>query len=171
MTELLKAEPGEHTDNRREYRNGSSERKRTTRAGTIELEVPRREGPCSPRAPLLIPPPPVGSSSDRCCHVAIAVVTLKAPFVESAQSGWRGRIHAREPSARSPSWLFFPEARSRLLPPGLPLHWTVALHPVSRDNPPTYFRSGPGDATASFACAQKCTYGLSQSRPHLMSKK
>ena len=45
MTEHLKAEPGEQTDDRRGYRNGSYERKLTTRVGTIELEVPRdREG-------------------------------------------------------------------------------------------------------------------------------
>jgi Transposase and inactivated derivatives len=45
MTEHLKAEPGEETDDRRGYRNGSYERKLTTRVGTIELEVPRdREG-------------------------------------------------------------------------------------------------------------------------------
>ena len=45
MTEHLKAEPGEQTDDRRGYRNGSYERQLTTRVGTIELEVPRdREG-------------------------------------------------------------------------------------------------------------------------------
>ena len=45
MTEHLKAEPGEQTDDRRGYRNGTYERKLTTRVGTIELEVPRdREG-------------------------------------------------------------------------------------------------------------------------------
>jgi transposase-like protein len=45
MTEHLRAEPEEHTDDRRGYRNGSYERKLTTRVGTIELEVPRdREG-------------------------------------------------------------------------------------------------------------------------------
>ena len=45
MTEHLKAEPGEKTDDRRGYRNGTYERKLTTRVGTIELEVPRdREG-------------------------------------------------------------------------------------------------------------------------------
>ncbi|MCS3940324.1 hypothetical protein GGP84_002976 [Salinibacter ruber] len=45
MTEHLKAEPGEETDARRGYRNGTYERKLTTRVGTIELEVPRdREG-------------------------------------------------------------------------------------------------------------------------------
>ena len=45
MTEHLKAEPGEQTEDRRGYRNGSYERTLTTRVGTIELEVPRdREG-------------------------------------------------------------------------------------------------------------------------------
>ncbi len=45
MTEHLKATPGEQTDDRRGYRNGTYERKLTTRVGTIELEVPRdREG-------------------------------------------------------------------------------------------------------------------------------
>ena len=45
MTEHLGAEPEEQTDDRRGYRNGSYERKLTTRVGTIELEVPRdREG-------------------------------------------------------------------------------------------------------------------------------
>jgi transposase-like protein len=45
MTEHLRAEPGEETDDRRGYRNGTYERKLTTRVGTIELEVPRdREG-------------------------------------------------------------------------------------------------------------------------------
>jgi transposase-like protein len=45
MTEHLKAEPGEQTDDRRGYRNGTYQRKLTTRVGTIELEVPRdREG-------------------------------------------------------------------------------------------------------------------------------
>jgi len=45
MTEHLKAKPGEQTDDRRGYRNGSYERQLTTRVGTIELEVPRdREG-------------------------------------------------------------------------------------------------------------------------------
>jgi transposase-like protein len=45
MTEHLKAKPGEETDDRLGYRNGSYERKLTTRVGTIELEVPRdREG-------------------------------------------------------------------------------------------------------------------------------
>ena len=44
-TEHLGAEPEEQTDGRRGYRNGSYERKLTTRVGTIELEVPRdREG-------------------------------------------------------------------------------------------------------------------------------
>ncbi len=45
MPEHLKAKPGEQTDARRGYRNGTYERKLTTRVGTIELEVPRdREG-------------------------------------------------------------------------------------------------------------------------------
>jgi putative transposase len=45
MTEHLKAKPGEQPDDRRGYRNGTYERKLTTRVGTIELEVPRdREG-------------------------------------------------------------------------------------------------------------------------------
>jgi transposase-like protein len=45
MTEHLGAEPGEQTDDRRGYRNGTYQRKLTTRVGTIELEVPRdREG-------------------------------------------------------------------------------------------------------------------------------
>jgi transposase-like protein len=45
MTEHLKAKTGEQTDDRRGYRNGTYERKLTTRVGTIELEVPRdREG-------------------------------------------------------------------------------------------------------------------------------
>ena len=45
MTEHLKAEPGEETDDRRGYRNGTYDRKLTTRVGTLELEVPRdREG-------------------------------------------------------------------------------------------------------------------------------
>jgi transposase-like protein len=45
MTEHLKATPGEQTDDRRGYRNGTYERKLTTRAHAIELEVPRdREG-------------------------------------------------------------------------------------------------------------------------------
>jgi putative transposase len=45
MTEHLKAEPGEQTDDRQGYRNGTYERKLTTRVGTIELEVPRdRDG-------------------------------------------------------------------------------------------------------------------------------
>ncbi|WP_240328160.1 IS256 family transposase [Salinibacter ruber] len=45
MTEHLRAEPGEQTDDRRGYRNGGYERRLTTRVGTIELEVPRdREG-------------------------------------------------------------------------------------------------------------------------------
>ncbi len=45
MTEHLGAEPGEHTDDRRGYRNGSYERELTTRIGRLKLEVPRdREG-------------------------------------------------------------------------------------------------------------------------------
>jgi len=45
MTEHLGAEPEERTDDRRGYRNGTYERKLTTRVGTIELEVPRdRDG-------------------------------------------------------------------------------------------------------------------------------
>ena len=41
MTNHLQAEPGERTDQRRDYRNGSYERKLTTRVGTLDLEVPR----------------------------------------------------------------------------------------------------------------------------------
>ena len=45
MTEHLGAGPDERTDSRRGYRNGSYQRKLTTRVGTLELEVPRdREG-------------------------------------------------------------------------------------------------------------------------------
>lgn len=45
MTEHLGAEPGEQTDDRRGYRNGSYERTLTTRVGTLKLEVPRdRDG-------------------------------------------------------------------------------------------------------------------------------
>jgi transposase-like protein len=45
LTEHLKAEPGEQTNDRCGYRNGTYQRKLTTRVGTIELEVPRdREG-------------------------------------------------------------------------------------------------------------------------------
>ena len=45
MTEHLRAEPGERTDSRRGWRNGSYERQLTTRVGTLTLEVPRdREG-------------------------------------------------------------------------------------------------------------------------------
>lgn len=45
MTEHLGAEPGERTDDRRGYRNGSYERQLTTRIGSLKLEVPRdREG-------------------------------------------------------------------------------------------------------------------------------
>ena len=54
MTEHLRAEPGERTDQRRGWRNGSYKRQLTTRVGTLTLEVPRdREGTfqtarCSP---------------------------------------------------------------------------------------------------------------------------
>lgn len=49
MTEHLRAEPGERTDSRRGYRNGSYQRKLTTRVGTLTLEVPRdREGTFQP---------------------------------------------------------------------------------------------------------------------------
>ena len=45
MTEHLGAEPGEQTDQRRGYRNGTYERTLTTRIGQLKLEVPRdREG-------------------------------------------------------------------------------------------------------------------------------
>jgi len=45
MTEHLRAEPGEQTDRRRGYRNGSYKRGLTTRVGTLTLEVPRdRDG-------------------------------------------------------------------------------------------------------------------------------
>lgn len=45
MTEHLQAKPRERTAERRGWRNGSYERRLTTRVGTIELEVPRdREG-------------------------------------------------------------------------------------------------------------------------------
>lgn len=45
MTEHLGAEPSERTSKRRGWRNGSYERRLTTRVGTLELEVPRdREG-------------------------------------------------------------------------------------------------------------------------------
>jgi transposase-like protein len=45
MSEHLGAEPGERTDGRQGYRNGSYKRKLTTRVGRFELEVPRdREG-------------------------------------------------------------------------------------------------------------------------------
>jgi transposase-like protein len=45
MTEHLGAEPGEQTDDRRGYRNGSYKRTLTTRIGSLKLEVPRdREG-------------------------------------------------------------------------------------------------------------------------------
>jgi len=39
MTEHLKAEPGEQTDDRQGYRNGSYERELTTRVGSLRLEV------------------------------------------------------------------------------------------------------------------------------------
>ena len=41
LTEHLQAEPGERTVRRRGYRNGSYERKLTTRVGTLTLDVPR----------------------------------------------------------------------------------------------------------------------------------
>ena len=45
MTEHLGAAPGQQTKSRRGYRNGSYNRKLTSRVGTLELEVPRdREG-------------------------------------------------------------------------------------------------------------------------------
>ena len=45
MTEHLGAGPEERTDDRQGYRNGSYQRKLTTRVGRLELEVPRdREG-------------------------------------------------------------------------------------------------------------------------------
>lgn len=45
MTEHLGAGPREQTDDRRGYRNGSYERKLTTRVGSLTLEVPRdRDG-------------------------------------------------------------------------------------------------------------------------------
>jgi transposase-like protein len=45
MTEHLEAEPGERTDERSGYRNGSYERTLTTRIGQLKLEVPRdRDG-------------------------------------------------------------------------------------------------------------------------------
>jgi len=45
MADYLGAEPGERTDDRQGYRNGSYQRKLATRVGTLELEVPRdREG-------------------------------------------------------------------------------------------------------------------------------
>jgi len=40
MTEHLGAEPGEQTEDRRGYRNGSYERNLTTRIGSLKLEVP-----------------------------------------------------------------------------------------------------------------------------------
>ncbi|MCS3632489.1 transposase-like protein [Salinibacter ruber] len=52
MTEHLGAEPGEQTDDRRGYRNGSYERTLTTRIGSLKLEVPRdREGTFQCRRP------------------------------------------------------------------------------------------------------------------------
>jgi putative transposase len=45
MTDHLGAGPGERTDSRSGYRNGTYQRKLTTRVGTLELEVPRdRDG-------------------------------------------------------------------------------------------------------------------------------
>jgi Transposase and inactivated derivatives len=45
MTEHLGAGPGEQTDERRGYRNGSYEQQLTTRVGSLNLEVPRdRDG-------------------------------------------------------------------------------------------------------------------------------
>jgi transposase-like protein len=45
MIEHLRAEPGERTDQRRGWRNGSYKRQLTKRVGTLTLEVPRdREG-------------------------------------------------------------------------------------------------------------------------------
>jgi len=45
LTEHLQAAPGERTEHRRGYRNGSYQRQLTTRLGTIELDVPRdRDG-------------------------------------------------------------------------------------------------------------------------------
>lgn len=45
MTDHLGAEPGERTDERQGYRNGSYQRQLTTRVGRLELEVPRdRDG-------------------------------------------------------------------------------------------------------------------------------
>jgi transposase-like protein len=45
MSEHLRVEPGERTDQRRGWRNGSYERRLTTRVGTLTLEVPRdRDG-------------------------------------------------------------------------------------------------------------------------------
>jgi len=45
-TEHLKAEPGEQTSGRRGYRNGTHERKLTTRVGTIELGSARSNWRC-----------------------------------------------------------------------------------------------------------------------------
>ena len=45
LSEHLRAEPEERTDSRWGYRNGSYQRKLTTRVGTLKLEVPRaRDG-------------------------------------------------------------------------------------------------------------------------------
>ena len=45
LTEHLQAAPGERTDTRQGYRNGSYQRRLTTRVGTLELDVPRdRDG-------------------------------------------------------------------------------------------------------------------------------
>ena len=45
LSEHLQAGPGERTERRRGYRNGSYRRRLTTRVGTLELDVPRdREG-------------------------------------------------------------------------------------------------------------------------------
>ena len=45
LTEHLRAAPGERTEHRRGYRNGSYQRELTTRLGTLTLEVPRdRDG-------------------------------------------------------------------------------------------------------------------------------
>jgi transposase-like protein len=45
MTDHLGAEPGERTDDRQGYCNGSYRQKLTTRVGRLELEVPRdRDG-------------------------------------------------------------------------------------------------------------------------------
>lgn len=45
MIDRRGAKPEEHTDDRRGYRNGTYDRKLTTRVGTLELEMPcAREG-------------------------------------------------------------------------------------------------------------------------------